>query len=93
MQAYRLHQALTEVIERRDEWREKDKESPQQERERLLGQVKADNQEIASLEKRYTCVVTSYPPQLLIVPLCRSGEQTERLSVLQERLSQADSDL
>ncbi len=58
LQAYRLHQALSEAIQRRDEWREKDKESPQQERERLLGQVKADNQEIASLEKR--CIVNTH---------------------------------
>ena len=52
LQAFRLHQQLSEAIHRRDEWREKDKETPQKERERLLEQVKADNQEIASIEKR-----------------------------------------
>ena len=51
-QAFRLHQQLSEAVQRRDEWREKDKESPQEERERLLKQIKADNQEIASLERR-----------------------------------------
>eukprot|EP00731_Ephydatia_muelleri_P014675 Em0008g395a len=52
--AYRLHQQLAEVLEKRDEWREKDKETPQEERERLLRQVKADNQEIANLQKKTT---------------------------------------
>ena len=51
MQAFRLQQQLSEAVERRDEWREKDKETPQEERERLLLQVKADNQEIGSIEK------------------------------------------
>ena len=51
VQAFRLQQQLSEAIERRDEWREKDKETPQEERERLLQQVKADNQEIGSIEK------------------------------------------
>lgn len=53
VQAYRLHQQLAEVLEKRDEWREKDKETPQEERERLLRQVKADNQEIANLQKKW----------------------------------------
>lgn len=53
LQAYRLHQQLAEVLEKRDEWREKDKETPQEERERLLRQVKADNQEIANLQKKW----------------------------------------
>ena len=51
MQAFRLQQQLSEAVDRRDEWREKDKETPQEERERLLQQVKADNQEIGSIEK------------------------------------------
>ena len=51
-QAFLLHQQLSEALQRRDEWREKDKETPQKERERLLEQVKSDNQEIASIEKR-----------------------------------------
>ena len=42
---------MSEAVDRRDEWREKDKETPQEERERLLQQVKADNQEIGSIEK------------------------------------------
>lgn len=37
---------------KRDEWKLKEQETPEQERERLLKQVKRDNQEIASLEKR-----------------------------------------
>lgn len=61
MQAYRLHQQLAEDLEKRDEWREKDKETPLEERERLLRQVKADNQEIATLQKKYIgCILTSY---------------------------------
>lgn len=61
MQAFRLHQQLSEALQRRDEWREKDKETPQEERERLLQQVKADNQEIGSIEKlldlmKCTCI-------------------------------------
>ena len=47
---------MSEAVNKRDEWREKDKETPQEERERLLKQVKADNQEIASIEKRYVSV-------------------------------------
>ena len=47
---------MSEAVNKRDEWREKDKETPQEERERLLKQVKADNQEIASIEKRYASV-------------------------------------
>ena len=56
-QAFRLQQQLSEAVLKRDEWREKDKESPQEERERLLRQVKTDNQEIGSIEKR--CVSVS----------------------------------
>ena len=47
-----LHQQLAEVTAKRDEWRQKEKETPEQERERLLKQVKRDNHEITSLEKR-----------------------------------------
>ena len=55
-QAFRLHQQLSDALQRRDEWREKDKETPQEERERLLKQVKADNTEIASIDKRFVQV-------------------------------------
>ena len=48
-----LHQQLQEVIAKRDEWRSKEDETPEQERERLLQQVKQDNQEISSLEKKF----------------------------------------
>ena len=41
------------MIAKRDEWRSKEQETPEQERERLLKQVKHDNQEISSLERRY----------------------------------------
>ncbi|XP_019857255.1 PREDICTED: intraflagellar transport protein 74 homolog [Amphimedon queenslandica] len=50
--AFQLHQQLAEVTAKRDEWKQKEKETPEQERERLLKQVKRDNQEIASLERR-----------------------------------------
>lgn len=72
--AYRLHQQLAEVLEKRDEWREKDKETPQEERERLLRQVKADNQEIANLQKK-------------------TAELQEQLSVVNEKIRQADADI
>ena len=72
--AYRLHQQLAGVLEKRDEWREKDKETPQEERERLLRQVKADNQEIANLQKK-------------------TVELQDQLSVVGERIRQADADL
>ena len=35
-----------------DEWKKMEEETPQQEQERLLHQVKADNQEMGSVEKR-----------------------------------------
>lgn len=35
-----------------EEWRKVEEETPQQEQERLLQQVKADNQEFGSIEKR-----------------------------------------
>ena len=41
------------MIAKRDEWRSKEQETPEQERERLLKQVKHDNQESSSLERRY----------------------------------------
>jgi intraflagellar transport protein 74 len=50
-ESWRLRQQLGEVTARRDDWRLKDQETPEQERERLLKQVKADNQEIASMQK------------------------------------------
>ncbi|CAI8003174.1 Intraflagellar transport protein 74 homolog [Geodia barretti] len=50
-ESWRLRQQLGEVTARRDDWRLKDQETPEQERERLLQQVKADNQEIASMQK------------------------------------------
>ena len=46
------------MIAKRDDWRSKEDETPEQERERLLQQVKQDNQEIASLEKRYPNCMT-----------------------------------
>ena len=47
-----LHQQLAEVTAKREEWRQKEQETPEQERERLLTKVRQDNQEIASLEKK-----------------------------------------
>jgi intraflagellar transport protein 74 len=51
-EAVRLHKELAEALAKRDQWRQKDQETPQQEKERLLKQVKEDNQEISSLEKK-----------------------------------------
>lgn len=48
---WRLQQQLNQLTLRRDEWKLKEQETPEQERERLLSQVKADNQEIATMQK------------------------------------------
>ena len=42
------------------EWMKTEKETPQQEQERLLHQVKADNQEMGSVEKRYVYFFKCY---------------------------------
>jgi intraflagellar transport protein 74 len=52
--AFQLHQQLMEVTNKRNEWKLKEQETPEQERERLLSQVRQDNQEITSLEKKLT---------------------------------------
>jgi hypothetical protein len=46
-----------EVTGHLQEWKRTEEETPQLEQERLLQQVKADNQEMGSIEKRYahTC--------------------------------------
>ncbi len=48
-----MHQQLTEATAHMEEWMKTEEETPQQEQERLLRQVKADNQEMGSIEKRY----------------------------------------
>ena len=48
----KLHKELADALSRRDQWRQKDQETPQDEKDRLLKQVKEDNQEIASLERQ-----------------------------------------
>ncbi|XP_029462265.1 intraflagellar transport protein 74 homolog [Rhinatrema bivittatum] len=55
-EAVLLHEKLHELECRRDQIIAEDKsmESPQEERERLLKQVKEDNQEIASMERQLT---------------------------------------
>lgn len=50
-EAVQLHKQLAEALQTRDQWREKDKETPQEEKARLLQQVKKDNEEITSMEK------------------------------------------
>ncbi|NWX16837.1 IFT74 protein, partial [Aegotheles bennettii] len=54
--AVQLHEKLHELEERRDQMVAEDKnmESPQEERERLLKQIKDDSQEIASMERQLT---------------------------------------
>ena len=51
-EAVKLHKELADALSRRDQWRQKDQETPQDEKDRLLKQVKEDNQEIASLERQ-----------------------------------------
>ncbi|PKU46253.1 hypothetical protein llap_3477 [Limosa lapponica baueri] len=55
-EAVQLYEKLHELEERRDQMIAEDKnmESPQEERERLLKQVKDDSQEIASMERQLT---------------------------------------
>ena len=50
----RLYEELYEIEEKRDHLSREQaaREDPQQERERLLAQVKQDNQEIASMERQ-----------------------------------------
>ncbi|XP_021237280.1 intraflagellar transport protein 74 homolog isoform X2 [Numida meleagris] len=54
LEAVQLYEKLSELEERRNQMIAEDKnmESPQEERERLLKQVKEDNQEIASMERQ-----------------------------------------
>lgn len=52
MKAFHLHQQLMEVTGHLQEWKRTEEETPQLEQERLLHQVKADNQEMGSVEKR-----------------------------------------
>lgn len=58
LQAFHLHQQLKEATVHLEEWKKSEEETPQQEQERLLHQVKADNQEISSVEKRYRLPLT-----------------------------------
>lgn len=53
MEAVQMYEKLSELEERRNQMiaEEESMESPQEERERLLKQVKEDNQEIASMER------------------------------------------
>ncbi|XP_065890276.1 intraflagellar transport protein 74 homolog [Dysidea avara] len=53
-EAVALHKQLAEAVQIRDQWREKDKETPQEEKARLLKQVKKDNEEITSMERMTT---------------------------------------
>ena len=48
-----MHQQLAEVTASLEECKKTKEETPQEEQERLLQQVKADNQEMGSMEKRY----------------------------------------
>ncbi|XP_072215325.1 intraflagellar transport protein 74 homolog [Excalfactoria chinensis] len=54
LEAVQLYEKLSELEERRNQMiaEEENMESPQEERERLLKQVKEDNQEIASMERQ-----------------------------------------
>ena len=52
IQTLKLRQQLSSSKKHLGELKKQDMETPEQEQERLLQQVKNDNQEIASLEKR-----------------------------------------
>ena len=54
-EAVRLYEQLHELEEKRDQLLEETQSrgTPQQEREKLLKQVKEDNSEMASMEKQY----------------------------------------
>lgn len=51
-EAFQLHQQLSEVAASLEEWKKAASETPQQAQERLLRQVKDDNQEMSSIDKK-----------------------------------------
>ena len=57
----RLYEQINDLQEKRDQLMEEaaSRGTPQEEREKLLKQVKEDNQEIGSMERQY--VLTPYP--------------------------------
>ncbi|KAM8882263.1 intraflagellar transport protein 74 homolog [Synchiropus picturatus] len=75
----RLHQTLVTLESKRDalEAEQKNMGTPQEEREKLLKQVKEDNQEIASMERQLTEIRE------------RTGQATEQVRQLEQDCEQA----
>lgn len=99
LKAVQLYEKLSELEERRDQMIAEDKnmESPWEERERLLKQVKEDNQEIASMERQLAEVrkKTSHfkkiIQQLDMDLEKRQGEENRKYKELKKREESMDS--
>ncbi|XP_051959831.1 intraflagellar transport protein 74 homolog isoform X1 [Xyrauchen texanus] len=97
--AVMLHEKLLELENRRDGMLAEDRSvgSPQEERERLLKQVKENNQEIASMERQLTDVrekishLTDEMRQLDADMEENQGERAQKYKELQKREEEIDS--
>eukprot|EP00076_Gallus_gallus_P007651 XP_003643118.1 intraflagellar transport protein 74 homolog [Gallus gallus] len=99
LKAVQLYEKLSELEERRDQMIAEDKnmESPWEERERLLKQVKEDNQEIASMEgqlaevRKKTSHFKKIIQQLDMDLEKRQGEENRKYKELKKREESMDS--
>ncbi|KAI4896770.1 hypothetical protein NFI96_016635 [Prochilodus magdalenae] len=98
-EAVLLYERLQELEQRRDAMmaEEKGTGSPQEERERLLKQVKEDNQEIASMERQLTETrekinqLTEELRQLDMDMEDHQGERTQKYKELQKKEEEIDA--
>uniref|UniRef100_A0AAR2JBH0 Intraflagellar transport 74 homolog n=1 Tax=Pygocentrus nattereri TaxID=42514 RepID=A0AAR2JBH0_PYGNA len=98
-EAVLLYERLQELEQRRDTMlaEEKSTGSPQEERERLLKQVKEDNQEIASMERQLTETrdklnqLTEELRQLAMDMEDHQGERTQKYKELQKKEEEIDA--
>ncbi|XP_076867458.1 intraflagellar transport protein 74 homolog [Brachyhypopomus gauderio] len=94
-----LYERLEELEQRRDAMQAEDRSaaSPQEERERLLKQVKEDNQEIASMERQLTETrekmnqLTEELRQLDMDMEDHQGERTQKFKELQKKEEEIDA--
>uniref|UniRef100_W5KI70 Intraflagellar transport 74 n=1 Tax=Astyanax mexicanus TaxID=7994 RepID=W5KI70_ASTMX len=98
-EAVLLYERLQELEQRRDAMQaeEKNTTSPQEERERLLKQVKEDNQEIASMERQLTETrekITQLNEELRQLHMDmedHQGERTQKYKELQKKEEEIDA--
>ncbi|XP_072553364.1 intraflagellar transport protein 74 homolog [Salminus brasiliensis] len=98
-EAVLLYERLQELEQRRDAMQAEEKStgSPQEERERLLKQVKEDNQEIASMERQLTetrekiTQLTEELRQLQMDMEDHQGERTQKYKELQKKEEEIDA--